>query len=360
MTTGLPEILPRVPVTCFFEITDACNLRCVHCWAAAGERAPDELGTDEALDAIAQVATAGCRTLRLTGGEPLTRPDWPLLARRASDLGLEVSIITNGTLVDEAVVSRMCEAGVANVRVSLDGEKDVHDAIRVPAHSGLGSVHDRAIRALMLARAAGLKTAVITQIHKRNLTSLAAIHDTVAATGADEWQVQIAMPMGRMLLLRYEYLIEPRDLPRLEADLAALADRGAMRIAVTDNIGYYGRLEPRIRGARSGKPIFFAGCTAGCRVVAIRSNGEVKGCPSHPAPFVVGSLRVERFADIWGDRSRFAYNTAFEAENLQGGCRECTFRRVCRAGCRSMAFAVTGTIYDNPFCMQRVHAAEAK
>lgn len=359
MTMGLPEILPRVPVTCFFEITDECNLRCVHCWAASGARAPDELTTAEALDAVEQVAAAGCRTLRLTGGEPLLRPDWPALARRAADLGLAVSIITNGTLVDEAAVRAMQEANVANLRVSLDGDKEVHDAIRVPARRGPGSVYDGALRALGLARAAGIATAVVTQIHRRNLTALAAIHDVAVAAGANEWQVQIAMPLGRMLDLSYEYLIAPGDLPFLEAELGALADRGAVRLAVTDNIGYFGQLEPKLRGARGGKPFFFAGCTAGCRLVAIRSNGEIKGCPSHPAPFVVGSLRKERFAAVWDDRSRFAYNTAFEAKNLLGGCRECGFCRVCRAGCRTMAFAVTGTIYDNPFCLQRAGAKEA-
>ena len=40
-------------------------------------------------------------------------------------------------------------------------------------------------------------------------------------------------------------------------------------------------------------------------------------------------------------------------ELLEGECAACTFRKVCRAGCTSMAYAVTGTIYDNPYCLQR-------
>ena len=46
---NLASWVDRVPVSCFWEITDACNLRCIHCEADAGHAAPDELDTDEAL-----------------------------------------------------------------------------------------------------------------------------------------------------------------------------------------------------------------------------------------------------------------------------------------------------------------------
>ena len=95
---------------------------------------------------------------------------------------------------------------------------------------------------------------------------------------------------------------------------------------------------------------------AGCLAVAIASNGDVKGCPTHPSPFVVGNVRREALRTIWEDRSRFAYNTDWKEELLEGGCARCDFRRLCRAGCTSMAYAVTGTIHDNPYCVQRVRA----
>jgi len=46
VTLNVAAILPRVPESCFWEITDACNLRCLHCEADAGRAAPDELTTD--------------------------------------------------------------------------------------------------------------------------------------------------------------------------------------------------------------------------------------------------------------------------------------------------------------------------
>ncbi|MCP4679080.1 MAG: SPASM domain-containing protein, partial [Deltaproteobacteria bacterium] len=171
----------------------------------------------------------------------------------------------------------------------------------------------------------------------------------------DVWQVQIAMPLGRLVDIRYEYLVEPTEIPALEETIAGFIDDGRVPVAVGDNIGYYSHLEPRLRGSHLGKSTFWTGCMAGCRVVAVCADGGIKGCPSHPRSFVVGSIRETRFTEIWADSGRFAYNTEWKEELLEGACAGCPYRRVCRAGCTTMAFAVTGTIYDNPFCVQQIH-----
>ena len=139
----------RVPAYAFFEITEACNLRCRHCEADAGRVDPAQLTTDEALDVAAQLAAAGCRQVNLTGGEPLVRGDWERIARRFADLGVEVTLATNGTLLDEVTIERLLAAGVRNVAVSLDGDRERHDALR-SAPGASGSPFDRAVKALSL------------------------------------------------------------------------------------------------------------------------------------------------------------------------------------------------------------------
>jgi radical SAM protein with 4Fe4S-binding SPASM domain len=356
MKTSMAEILPRVPAVGFFEITEACTLRCRHCEASAGARDPGELTTEEALGVAAQLAAAGCRQVNVTGGEPLVRKDWPGICRRFADLGVQVTIVTNGTLVDEAMAGRMVAAGVSNVAVSVDGDRDAHDALRTPPSKNAGSAYDKAVRALELCRAAGLRTAAITVLHRKNLHCLAHVHDLLAGLGVALWQVQLAMPLGRLSAVQGEYMIGPEHIRPLEEELAALVRKGGVPIAVADNIGYYGRLEPVLRGALLGKPAFFTGCMAGCRVVGIRSNGDVKGCASSPAELAVGNLRTETFAEIWADAARFSRNTAFSEDRLEGACRSCAFRRVCRGGCSSMSYALTGSLHGNPLCLQRAAA----
>lgn len=353
--TNVAAKLPRIPLTCFWEITDACNLRCIHCEADAGQRSPDELSTEEALRLCEDLAAAGCRCVNLTGGEPLLRRDWPRLARALADLGLSVTVISNGLLVDEAMIARMVDAGVTAASISLDGLREAHDTIRQPpTPAATPSRYDAALAALERLAASPLRTAVITQVHKRNVDDLERLYELLAGVGVDAWQVQLAMPLGRLWRIRFDYLLDPSELPGLTRRLAALVADRRVPIAVADNIGYYSQEEPALRGSLRGEKSFWIGCLAGCRVVGVCADGGVKGCPSHPRDFVVGTVRERPFAELWADRDgKFGYNTRFDETLLEGGCARCHFRALCRAGCTTMAFASTGTIYDNPFCVQR-------
>ncbi len=353
MSTNLAAKLSRWPQHTFWEITDACNLRCIHCEADSGTRDPDELTLREMLALAEELVEAGCTSVNLTGGEPLLRKDWPALASRLTELGVAVTVITNGLLVDGDSIQQMLDCGVKGVSVSLDGDRDVHDTIRISPSRNAPSSYDATIRAIERLTASPLKTAVITQVHRHNTGDLGRMHDQLAGLGIDAWQVQIAMPLGRLLKIRYEYLIEPRQIPALIQQLVGFIEAGRIQIAVADNIGYYGQHEPVIRGSMIHRKTFWSGCLAGCRVLGICSNGDIKGCPSHPRPFVVGNVREIPFAELWGDDHRWAYNTEWDETKLEGECARCTYRRVCRAGCTSMSFGVTGTIYDNPFCLQR-------
>ena len=345
-------LLPRIPRLCFWEITQACNLRCIHCESSSGEAESGELSTAEALNLAEQLAEIGCREVQITGGEPLVRPDWAIIVERLVQLGMRVVLISNGLRVGAQVIDRLVSLGVQGVSLSLDGDRTVHDRIRVPAR-GSASTYDAVIAALKRVVASPLRSAVITQIHRGNIGDLGRMHEELVRLGVEVWQLQICMPLGRLLKYREEYLIEPAQLEGLQEQIAGFVRAGRLRVVVADNIGYYSRHEPILRGSVMGVESFWAGCPAGCQVFAICSNGDVKGCPSHPREFVVGSIRQTRLAAIWGEAERFAYNTRWDGRLLEGGCKTCTFAWLCRAGCTTMAYSVTGTIYDNRYCSQR-------
>lgn len=354
MKSDASATFQRAPVNCFWEITEACNLRCIHCELEAGPRDRDELSTEEALAFVDALAQEGGRVVNLTGGEPFVRSDWAVIAKRLIERGLAVNIITNGTLLDEARLTQLMDAGVTGVSVSIDGTREVNDAIRVSPVRDAPSRYDSAIAALERLGDFSIKRAVITQIHKRNIKELDQMFERFVSLGIDVWQVQLALPLGRLLRIQYDYLIDPSDIPDLQTKLAGFIQDGRIAIAVGDNIGYYGPFEPLLRGSLAGRANFWRGCLAGIRVVGIRSNGDVKGCPSFPPAFVSGNIREEPFSEIWNDEKRFIYNTRWREDQLEGACARCPFGRICRAGCTSMAFAVTGTIFDNPYCYQPV------
>jgi radical SAM protein with 4Fe4S-binding SPASM domain len=351
----------RRPLVCVWEITNACNLRCVHCEGSAGKRHRAELDRNEALALCDALGALGCLRCNLSGGEPLLRPDWPDLARRLADQGIDVHLVTNGSLLDAEAVARAEEAGVVGVAVSLDGLRPTHDRIRPPASRRARSSYDDTLAALGRLRRSRMKTGVITHINRWNLGELAELHELLAGLGLDVWQVQLCIPAGRVRELGEPYLIRPEQLEEVYAFLLRAMDDGRVPVRVTDTIGYYTELEPVIRCRYSeGSLPFWTGCHAGLQVVGIESNGDVKGCPCMPAEFVAGNLRQRSLEDIWRDEEGFAYNTRWREEELTGFCRGCAYRRLCRAGCTTFAYALTGTIYDNPYCLHRVRTTRGE
>ena len=86
------------------SVTDRCNFRCQYCMPAEGlpwlERT-EILTFEEIARIVALLAAMGVHDLRLTGGEPLVRRDFPALVRMLSDIEgvAEVSVTTNGFLL---------------------------------------------------------------------------------------------------------------------------------------------------------------------------------------------------------------------------------------------------------------------
>ena len=298
------------------------------------------------------LAALGCEFVDITGGEPLTFRGWDRLCRHIGDLGMRVSLITNGLLLDERRLDLAQAAGVQLVVVSLDGTQNVHDATRRRVRPG-PSPFQLAVAGLSRARER-LRVAVLTQINRENLDDLPGLHRLLIELGIPRWQVQLAVPAGRLLDRPEPYAIAPVDLPRVAAFLASVRRRGgAPDLEVSDNIGYYTESELWLR-QRAGRSGLWLGCTAGLRSATITYEGRVRGCSMMPEEFDAGDLHDESLETIWNDRSRFAYTLQYDPRRLTGACASCQFGALCRAGCTTMAYWATGSIYENPYCLHRL------
>jgi cyclic pyranopterin phosphate synthase len=106
------------------SVTDRCNFRCQYCMPAEGlpwlERSA-VLRFEEIARLVGLMAAMGVRDIRLTGGEPLVRREFPRLASMLKGLHdvAEVSVTTNGFLL-ERDAEALVEAGVDRFNVSID------------------------------------------------------------------------------------------------------------------------------------------------------------------------------------------------------------------------------------------------
>ncbi len=337
-----------------WELTLACDARCVHCGSDAGKARARELDTAEGLALIGELAGLGCQSVTFSGGEPLLRPDWPTLARAVREAGMQLELITNGLSV-AAQADTLIACGFSAVTFSIDGPPAVHDGLR-----GVSDGLARTLKGAQALRERGMRIGAVTQVNSANLHRLDDTLDLLIAHGFSGWQLQLTMPHGRARRGDSgshggSFCLPPSALPELESQLLALQARAPFFVQAADNIGYMSRHEPRLRTGRALIERCWTGCAAGIQVVGITSDGTVRGCLSLPAGAAdEGNLRTRCLAELWDDPHAFAYNRAFSPAALGPGCRDCAFGPICRGGCQSLCWATTGTFHHNAHCLLAV------
>lgn len=109
------------------SLTDRCSLRCTYCMPEQGNEwlaRTSILSTDEIVEVATVAAGLGIRTFRLTGGEPLLRPDIVDVVRRMAriegpDGPVEVAMTTNGIGLAQKLPV-LVEAGLTRLNISID------------------------------------------------------------------------------------------------------------------------------------------------------------------------------------------------------------------------------------------------
>ena len=95
------------PISVFWEIASACNLRCRHCYHASGDQKSNDLTETECFDLIKELAGLGVYKLIIGGGEPFIRSDFVNIVELADGLGMSIVVATNGTLLNENTCRRL-------------------------------------------------------------------------------------------------------------------------------------------------------------------------------------------------------------------------------------------------------------
>ncbi|MEM2907403.1 MAG: radical SAM protein, partial [Candidatus Odinarchaeota archaeon] len=104
------------------SVTQRCNLRCQYCHHEGERDIKKEYMTPDEIAKITSLgAKLGVRKIKITGGEPLLRPDIAEIIRKIKHVkGItEISMTTNGTLLNQKA-SEIKKAGLDRVNVSLD------------------------------------------------------------------------------------------------------------------------------------------------------------------------------------------------------------------------------------------------
>lgn len=356
------------PFIAIWEVTQACDLACVHCRACAQpQRSPLELSTAEGESLIRQVRELDIPVFVLTGGDPLKRPDTDHLVEYGTKLGVRVSMSPSATpLLTRWVLAEFKARGLARLALSLDGSTpDVHDRFR-----GVPGSYAHTHQAIRWAREIGLPVQVNSTMSRHNVRDFDALASLVETLGVVLWSVFFLVPTGRG---KAQDLLSAEEFEQLFARLYDFSGRVSFDVKTTEAMHYRRyfvqmrtlerRTNPKasshVRGplwlkspviaqpGTDGIPRAVKGINEAKGFVFISHVGEVY--PSGFLPLSGGNIRKQPLAKIYQVSPLFV--ALRDANNLKGKCGLCEFREIC-GGSRARAYASTGDPFsEDPCCI---------
>jgi radical SAM protein with 4Fe4S-binding SPASM domain len=310
----------RPPIAVQWIVTNACDLKCPHCYSHSGHRLADELSTDEARRLIIdELVDIGCKSLVLAGGELFLRKDLPELITYAASRGLSWAMHTHGRLVPK--FKDLLRAHPPEMAaISIDGPRPLHDSFR-----GRVGAFDDAMTAIAVLRELGISEVVAgTTVTRNNADHLADLYPDIVASGATSWGLHLFAPEGRGQQARA--LFPTAEQLRTVAAFAR-RKRQSFHVELDNEWGSAGDNDLQYRD----QPFL---CGAGRITCVVSATGELMPCTTTDLSESAGNIRQTPLSTLW--RQGFS---AFRkgGESCADG-RECWLQSRNGNACRKLAF----------------------
>lgn len=331
-----------IPVSGVFELTPRCNLRCKMCYVRLTPEEMAPLGRErtavEWLDIARQARDQGMTFLLLTGGEPTLRADFCEIYEELAQMGLSISLNTNGTLLTPEIRQLWHKLPPAQVNVTLYGTcRADYDALCQNPDA-----YDAVVDGLDWLQAEGILVHLNTTMVPTNLKKWEEIEVFAKKRGLNLRMTAYCFPPNRRDCSCFQRL-EAEDAGKLIArDIFYREGPQGILTRVKD----LDTPLPRSCELDNGEPMQ---CTAGKSQFWITWNGKMSPCAmlTQPTtePFENG------FAPAWEELKRLC-----DPIRLCPECVDCPDQKSCM-NCAAVTFAETGRFDGKPEYMCRLNRA---
>ncbi|MBT2637961.1 TIGR04053 family radical SAM/SPASM domain-containing protein [Bacillus sp. ISL-45] len=361
------------PYIVIWEVTRACQLKCLHCRADAQNKPdPRELTPEEGINLIDQIFDLGNPMLVFTGGDCMMREDLFDLADYAIKKGMRVSMTPSATdNVTKEKMQRAKEVGLSRWAFSIDGPTpEIHDHFR-----GTPGSFDLTIEKVKYLNDLNMPLQLNTVISRYNYNHLEQMAELMKELKVVMWYIFLLVPTGRGQL---DACLTPAEHEKVFRWLYELSKTAPYEIKTTaaqhyrrvvfqqkarenrvnkeDGIRYEDTLTKDMASMTDGLKRAPKGVNDGNGFLFISHTGEVM--PSGLLPLVGGNVREKPLADIY--RNSPIFKDLRSPDKYKGKCGVCEFRFVC-GGSRSRTYAVTGDYMDSEqFCVYIPEAIRKK
>ena len=326
------------------HVAHTCNLSCDYCFAAQGKYHGDralmsfEVGK-RALDFLIE-NSENQKNLEVDffGGEPLM--NWEVVKRlvaygrsREEETGkhFRFTLTTNGVLVDDEVIE-FSNQEMNNVVMSLDGRREVHDALRKTV-TGRGSYDEIVPKFQKFAKLRGEREYYIRGTYTNRNVEFTKDIFHMADLGFDKLSMEpVVCPPDD------PYALSDKDMPVLLEQYEILAKEMLRREKEGKPITFYHYMIDLEHGPCVYKRI--SGCGSGTEYMAVTPWGDL-----YPCHQFVGEEKF-RLGNIWDGVDNDAVREEFKRCNAYArpDCQDCWAKLYCSGGCAANAYHATGDI----------------
>jgi radical SAM protein with 4Fe4S-binding SPASM domain len=299
------------------EITNRCNLQCLHCFNNSGIPRSNELTTKEILSLLDTLSAMGVLHVTFTGGEPFMHPDVFTIIEHARKAPMSVDIFTNGTLITEDMVRKCKKIGIRQFNISVDSvDEAVHDRFR-----GKKGALRKTLHTIELLKEAGFAVKISISLSQLNKDKIVDMFKYFKENNLQDFD---------MMPVRY-------------------SGRGVSGLAVSLD-EYYCSLIEQFTYLKKEFPDGITkiherkqeACSIGRDSIGIKSDGTVIPCPGCDRGPYLGNVRDIDLKKVWEDCEMLGIirNTTTQTDKT---CKNCKYLRFC-SGCIANAFSVEGRI----------------
>ena len=283
------RIALNAPNLVILELSHQCNLRCLHCCVDENKHTEHGLTTREASGIIDQIVDFKVPFLTIGGGEPLLREDLFEITCRAAK-HMDVTLTTNGWLLDRGMAFRAASSGVSSIIVSLDSvDARRHDNLR-----GMSGSHEKAFNAIMNCLSVGIPCSLCATLTKVNQEDVEGLVKLSQSLGLSVLQFNRFIPVGRGKMNRCALELSEREYQEtLELiNQMRVETKGSLLIQICHDPQETLAFGPG--SERKG-----GGCIAGRGWAAVGPTGDLFACPF--LPIKIGNIFNKPFPDIWAE-----------------------------------------------------------
>lgn len=282
-----------------WELTNRCNENCLHCLRDTGT--DNELTAPEIKDILIQLRRENCFNITFTGGELFLRKDIFEILEFAKELGFAISILSNGTCLDEKKVRILKKLKPSFIQISLYGASEqMHDSITQAKGS-----FEKTINSLRLLKKHKVPFRINTVALNKNFAELKQLKKIAKQNG---WKIN------------FDFIVFPCFLGG-KAPVSCRVTDEQLRAAFKNRLLKWGRGLAKLK---THKALFDIGYS-NWNELHISSNG--KAYPSVLLRLEIGDLRKDTLHNIWHNSPRLKWLRSLKKEDF--ACFHCQWYNNC-------------------------------